>query len=356
MPRGEYLQYGGQAVVEGVMMRSPRFFSVACRAPDGSIVLQVEAVQKTWIGRQKWLKLPFLRGSLALLDSMALGSRALKFASNIQLDPAYQPPEQVDPKGPAIVEAQEPTTTDVAGAPSKRIQEGAIVLTLIASFFIGIAIFVYLPNLLAESASRARGHTDGTYINAVAGLFKMVIFFGYIGALGQVKDIREIFKYHGAEHKAINTLEADQPLDLGYCVRQTRLHPRCGTSFAIIVLIIGLVAFTFVPRYPVTGHQGKNILLDVTVRVMLEILILPIISGISYELLRIAGKFRNQSVVNFFFKPGIWSQYLTTREPDAGQIEVALTALKAVIAAEETGKVESEEPVVILAEPVVAPA
>ncbi len=339
MPRGEYLQYGGQAVVEGVMMRSPRFFSVACRAPNGMIVLQVEAVEKTWIGRQKWLKYPFLRGSLALLDSMALGSRALKFASGIQMDPLYQ---KIDP----AAENQAPTAADL-GLPSKRVQEGAIVVTLLVSFLMGMGIFVYLPNLVAESASRATGHKNGTYINIVSEVLKMAIFLGYIGLLGQLKDIREIFKYHGAEHKAINTLEAEQPLELDYCFKQTRLHPRCGTSFAIIVLILGLICFTFVPRYPVTGHQGKNVFLDVSVRVLLELIILPIISGIAYELLRIAGKFRNQGFVNFFFKPGIWSQYLTTREPDASQIEVALTALKAVIAAEEAGKVESEVPVTV---------
>jgi uncharacterized protein YqhQ len=358
MPRGEYLQYGGQAVVEGVMMRSPRFFSVACRAPNGQIVLQVEAVEKTWIGRQKWLKYPFLRGSLALIDSMALGSRALKFASNIQLDPAFQPiVPGADGEAASAAQTQvTPATEPDAGSPSKRVQEGAIVLTLLVSFAMGIGIFVYLPNLAAEWASRATGHKDGTFINLIAELLKAVVFFGYIWVLGQVKEIREIFKYHGAEHKAINTLEADQPLELGYCKQQTRLHPRCGTSFAIIVLILGLIVFTFVPRYPVTGHQGKNMFLDVTVRVLLTIVILPLISGIAYELLRIAGKFRNQGVVNFFFKPGIWSQFLTTREPEPGQIEVALTALKAVIAAEESGKVESEVPVVIDATPIAVPS
>ena len=348
MPKGEYLQYGGQAVVEGVMMRSPRFFSVACRAPNGKIVLQVEAVEKTWIGRQKWLKVPFLRGSLALLDSMALGSRALKFASSIQLDPAYQDPTEVaqalGDKAPVGGEA--PTAADL-GLPSKRVQEGAIAVTLLISLALGMGIFVYLPNFVAESISRSTGQKNGTFINIMAELIKIVIFLGYIGFLGTLKDIRELFKYHGAEHKAINTMEADQTLEMGNCLKQTRLHPRCGTSFAIIVLILSLIVFTFVPRYPITGHQTDSKFIDTTVRVLIEIAILPIISGIAYELLRIAGKFRNQSFVSFFFKPGIWSQFLTTREPEEGQIEVALIALKAVVAAEESGRVESETPVVI---------
>ena len=334
MPRGEYLQYGGQAVVEGVMMRSPKFFSVACRAPNGQILVQTEAVEKTWIGRQKWLKYPFLRGSLALVDSMALGSRALKFASNVQLDPAYALPVEGEVAAP------------VAEMPSQRVQQGAIGLTLFASFIIGMGLFVYLPNLIAEYSQRRSGQTNGTRINLISEIVKVVIFFGYIGMLGLMKDVREIFKYHGAEHKAINTLEAEQPLELQYCLKQTRLHPRCGTSFAIIVLILGLITFTFVPRYPVTGHQGR-IFVDLTVRVLLEIVILPIIAGIAYELLRIAGTFRNQGIVNFFFKPGIWSQFLTTREPDEPQIEVALEALKAVMAAEESGNANPVQPQIL---------
>ena len=284
MPRGEYLQYGGQAVVEGVMMRSPRFFSVACRAPNGQILVQTEAIEKTWIGRLKWLKYPFLRGSLALLDSMALGSRALRFASNVQLDPAYD-------KKPEGADSTDASVAKSGAAPSQHIQSGAIGLTLVASFLIGFGIFVYLPNLIAESSQRAGGHTNGTRINLISECVKIAIFFGYIGFLGSLKDIREIFKYHGAEHKAINTLEAEQPLEMANCLKQTRLHPRCGTSFAIIVLIVGLITFTFVPRYPVTGHQGK-MYIDLAVRVLLELAILPIIAGISYELLRIAGKVR----------------------------------------------------------------
>ena len=322
------------------MMRSPRFFSVACRAPNGSILVQTEAVEKTWIGKQKWLKYPFLRGSLALIDSMALGSRALKFATNVQIDPAYEKPS-------ATFDGKPTEITSASVAPSQRVQQGAIGLTMLVSFVIGMGLFVYLPNLIAESWQRKSGQTNGTRINIISEIVKITIFFGYIALLGSMKDIREIFKYHGAEHKAINTLEAEQPLELDYCFKQTRLHPRCGTSFAIIVLILGLITFTFVPRYPVTGHQGKNMFADLTVRVLLEIVILPIIAGIAYELLRIAGKFRNQSIINFFFKPGIWSQFLTTREPDAPQIEVALEALKAVIAAEESGHANPIQPLII---------
>lgn len=320
MPKGEYLQYGGQAIIEGVMMRSPHFFSIACRAPNGDIILQTEALEKTWIGRQKWLKFPFLRGSLALLDSMALGIKAMRFAANIQTDPKYLPADE------------QSAEVKVASA---KIQDATIGVTMLASLAIGLFIFNYLPNLIAEFSQRALNNHNERSINLISELVKFSFFIAYIGLIGQLPDIKEVFKYHGAEHKAINTLEADQPLTMEQCQRQTRLHPRCGTSFAVIVLFIGLIVLTFVPRYPVTGGKQGLPILDVTVRFFIELIILPMIAGVAYELLRLAGKFRNTLLVNILFRPGLWSQYLTTREPRDDQVEVALSALRACIDAEE---------------------
>ncbi|MGV3617002.1 MAG: DUF1385 domain-containing protein [Fimbriimonas sp.] len=408
MPQGEYLQYGGQAIIEGVMMRSPRFFSVACRAPNGEIVLQTEAIEKTWIGRQNWLKKPFLRGSLALLDAMALGIRAMRFAANVQMadeyqDPNAEAPEVKEPKpfavrvtvglvevvvGLALVAAgmnQIPSvpltspftkvalalgvvltfiggsglanvfrkpTEDMHQAPQGKIQDVAIGATMIVSLAFGMFLFNYVPNLVAEFAARAFSTKDDRLINLTSEIVKIVIFLGYIGLIGLMPDVRRVFQYHGAEHKAINTLEAEQELTLENCKAQTRLHPRCGTSFAMIVLLLGLLTFTFVPRYPVTGQQG-NPFVDVTVRFLIELAILPIIAGVAYELLRIAGKFRNQTIVNLAFKPGIWSQYLTTREPDEEQIQVALDSLKACIDAENEVPGRPSDPVVIESAPTV---
>jgi uncharacterized protein YqhQ len=372
------------------MMRSPRFFSVACRAPNGEIVIQTEAIDKTWIGRQQWLKKPFLRGSLALLDAMALGIRAMRFAANVQMADEYQDPDAPAPEIPepkpvglriatnvillvvglamvagglgqipsvaltgsfgrvvAVIGAflafsggsglfnlfRKPADT-AHEAPSGRIQDAAIGATMLVSLAFGMFLFNYVPNLVAEFTQRAAHTQDYRVINLVAELVKIVIFLGYIGLIGLMPDVRRVFQYHGAEHKAINTLEAEQELTIENCRAQTRLHPRCGTSFAIIVLLLGLLTFTFVPRYPVTGHQG-NPFLDVTVRFFIELAILPFIAGAAYELLRLAGKFRNQTLVNLAFKPGIWSQYLTTREPDDEQIQVALDSLKACIHAED---------------------
>ncbi|MHB8636655.1 MAG: DUF1385 domain-containing protein [Fimbriimonadaceae bacterium] len=321
----EYLQYGGQAIPEGVMMRSPKFFSVACRAPNGEIISHTEAIEKTWVGRQKWLKFPFLRGSLAILDAMALGSRAMRFATKIQLDDAYQ----VSPTVSSPPSTPEPATKS---GTANRIQDAAIGSTLLIGLAIGVFIFVILPNTIAEQFTRMGVSPMGK--NIITESIKIVFFIGYVGGIGLLPDIRRVFCYHGAEHKAINTLEAGKELELTQCEAETRLHPRCGTSFAVIVLILSLLVFTFVPRYPIQGLPGYE---NVAVRVAVELLILPIIAGIAYEVLRFAGKFRNTKFVNVCFKPGLWSQLLTTREPDAGQIEVALIALKQVIASEKAG-------------------
>ena len=333
MPQGEYLQYGGQAIVEGVMMRSPRYFAVACRAPNGEIILRCEPLEKTWIGRQQWLKKPFLRGSLALFDAMALGSRAMRFASDVQLNPSYQKtdPDAQPREESTSFEADAAEPPKVVAASGGKIQDTAIGASLVVGVAIGLFIFVYLPNLLAQTLQK-QGWT-GMQINALSGAIKIVIFFGYLTLIGSFQGIKEVFRYHGAEHKAINTMEANQELNLVNCAQQTRLHPRCGTSFAIIVLLISVILFTFVPRYPL--GENHPIFVNATIRLCLEIIILPFISGIAYEVIRIAGKFKGSGLVKTLLWPGLMSQYITTREPRADHIEVALQALQAVVRAEE---------------------
>ncbi|RYG35512.1 DUF1385 domain-containing protein [bacterium] len=319
MPKGEYLQYGGQAIIEGVMMRSPHWFAVACRAPNKQIIVHTEHLEKTWVGRQKWLKWPFFRGSFALLETMGLGVKAMRFASRVQMDPMY---------------AEE--TSEEAGKPmNTKVQDLAIGSTLVFSLGMGVLIFNYLPNLLSESL-RSQGFS-GTLINFITEVIKIALFLGYMYAIGRLPDIQRVFQYHGAEHKAINAMEANRPLTVEETAVQTRLHPRCGTSFAIVVLLVSMVIFTFVPRYPF--GEKLPYLYNVTARFFVEMLVLPIISGIAYEIIRIAGKFKNSAAVQALLWPGLMSQYLTTREPDAEHMEVALAALQAVVNEElkETG-------------------
>ncbi|MCX7798967.1 MAG: DUF1385 domain-containing protein [Fimbriimonadales bacterium] len=320
MPQGEYLQYGGQAIVEGVMMRSPRYYAVAVRAPNGRIVTQTEAIEATWVGRQRWLKWPFVRGTLALLDAMTLGAKAMRFAANVQLADEYQPADSPN-------RARGKPTPDSV----RNLQVGG---ALIVGLAIGILLFVFLPNLLAEQLRRF--DFSGTQINLTTEILKIVFFLAYVLLIGRMPEIRRIFRYHGAEHKAINALEHGQELSVETCKANSRFHPRCGTSFAIVVLLVSLLLFPLVPRYPLGDHHPM--IVNVAIRFVLELLILPLVAGVSYEAIRLAGKFRFHGLVETLFQPGLWTQRLTTDEPDDDMVEVAVTALRAVIDAESSTK------------------
>lgn len=325
------------------MMRTPRYFAISCRAPNGEIVTTTEAVETTWIGRQKWLKFPFLRGSLALLDSMALGIRSMRFASNVQLDEEYQPaaepgPFSHNPESPQelAIEADllgRPATLGTAvpkAGPSKKVQDASVVGAMIFALIFGIVLFNLMPNMISALLSKKMGVKSDSLINLTTETIKVVFFIGYIWLISRLPDIKRVFQYHGAEHKAINTLEAEQELTLENCRAQTRLHPRCGTSFAIVVLIVSIILFTPLPR-----PHGYNTVVIALMRFAMEIPLMLVVAGVSYELIRLAGRFRHSGFVTALFFPGLMTQYITTNEPDPDQIEVALTALKACIAAEE---------------------
>ena len=335
------LQYGGQAVIEGVMMRSKHFFAVACRRPDGRIVVQREEVDKSFLGKLKWLNKPFLRGTLALIDAMALGSRALSFASNVQLQYEQELKGQtavvVSPPEKAREELRDSAASLANGIPmvvsetapkSGKINDIAIGSSLAFSLVFGIVLFVLIPTLLTDKIGKymhltqtGAEHSD-VWRNISDGLIKMVIFFGYISLISCMGAIQRVFQYHGAEHKAINTLEAGLPLDTRNALAASRIHPRCGTSFIFVVLVVNLIVFALLPR-PVWY-----------LRFPLHLAVIPLVAGIAYEIIKFAGKFRRNPLVMAVFAPGMATQYLTTREPDASQIEVALAALFSVMEAE----------------------
>lgn len=339
------LQYGGQAVIEGVMMRSPRYFAVACRKPDGEIVVQREDVSKSMLGKLKWLNVPFLRGTLALIDAMALGSKALAFASHVQLEAeqAAQHANASATNGHEPSRAQEASAAINAtaasaavgpivapGAKSDRgkINDIQIGGSLVFGLVFGLALFVFLPTWITGLVKHfvpAVSHSarPDRLLNVADGIIKMVIFFGYISLISLMPQIKRVFMYHGAEHKAINTLEAGLPLTRENALKASRIHPRCGTSFIFIVLVINLIVFVFLPR-------PDNVFL----RFLLHIAVIPVVAGISYEIIRFAGHFRRFPIVMAVFAPGMWSQYLTTREPDDSQVDVALAALFSVLEAE----------------------
>lgn len=342
VPReGELLQYGGQAVVEGVMMRSPHYFAVACRKPDGGIVVQREQVDKTLLGKLKWMNKPFLRGTLGILDAMALGSRALSFASRVQIEGEQQKAlaqHQEPPKegfgqkvseeilaGSASAVQLAPVAIPLHRAKGGSISDIAVGATMVISLVIGFALFRALPTFLGELFEKAGGlgkNPTNLMKNAMDGAIRASFFFIYILLISRLSGIKAVFEYHGAEHKAINTLEAGRPLNASNALLASRIHPRCGTSFIIIVMVVDFLICLFLPRPPLF------------LRILLHIAVMPPVAGIAYELIKFAGKYRHNRLMMAAFAPSMWSQYLTTREPKPDQVEVALAALYSVLEAE----------------------
>ncbi|MBS1715023.1 MAG: DUF1385 domain-containing protein [Armatimonadetes bacterium] len=321
--KSEYLTFGGLAVVEGVMMRSPHHYAVACRAPNGNIVIKTEALESTWLGRQKWLKLPFLRGTLALLDTSVLGYKAMNWSADVQTRADLS---DGTPQGKPV---------------SKTVENALIVAAVVGGLLLQFVIFRATPEFIAEYLVRwatnqpdKNLHLTGT--NYIAEVIKVVFFIGFLVLISRFPTTMELFRYHGAEHKAINTIEHRQELTPENCAAQTRLHPRCGTNFLIIITAIAFLVFPLIPRdlfVPADSPSWKIALS----RVPLQLVVLPVLAGISYEVIRLAGKARDQRWVNVILKPGLMTQLITTAEPGPKHIEVAIASLKAVIKAEESG-------------------
>lgn len=303
----EEMMFGGQAVIEGVMMRSPRYYAVACRTPDGEVVLHQEPVGATLLGKLDWLNRPFLRGTLAIIDALALGLKALAYAANVQAT--------------AEAEANE-AARRAAGRPSKKAQAAdmAIGVTLAISLAAGVGLFVILPTLLTQLVQYRLGVDSAIARNLLDGVMRIGIFLGYVSLISFIANIRRVFQYHGAEHKAINALENGRELTLDNAMAESRIHPRCGTSFVVIVLLATILVHTLFPR---PEHA--------LVRIALHLALLPLVAGTAYELIRLAGRARSQRLLTILLAPGLWSQRLTTREPDAQQVQVALAALTNVI-------------------------
>lgn len=321
------MRYGGQAVVEGVMMRSPRYFAVACRRPSGSIVVQCEEADKSLLGKLKFLNKPFLRGTLGILDAMILGSRALNFATKVQLEDASTI-KSANSESIAASPAPPPVSeTPPATPPAKqsKINDIAVGGTLVISLIFGLFVFRAIPTLLGEKLTKIGliGSAPTNLMqNALDGGIRVCFFFAYILLISRMSGIRAVFQYHGAEHKAINALEAGVPLTQENAMSSSRIHPRCGTSFIVVVMAVDFLLCLMLPR-PVWF-----------LRVLLHIAMLPPVAGIAYEAIKVAGKYRHNRIMMAAFAPGMWSQLLTTRVPNPAQVDVALAALLAVLEAE----------------------
>ncbi len=303
----ETIRVGGQAVIEGVMMRSPEFVTVAVRKPDGKIVLKKDPFISL-TKRNKFWGLPLIRGGVTLIEALVLGIRALNFSSNVAL---------------TEIEYKESKKTDKPDW-QKNLATGG---TLVFSLVIGFAIFFYVPLLLTEIT----GVKDGILFNLIDGGIRLMIFLAYLVLISLWKEIRRIFEYHGAEHKSIFAFESGKPLTLKGVKDFTTHHPRCGTSFLLIVMLVSILVFMFLGRPESIGQR------------LFRFLFIPVIGGISYEIILLSTKKYGRAIASVLTAPGLWLQRITTKEPDEKQLEVALVALKASLGMEMDVPVELAE-------------
>jgi uncharacterized protein YqhQ len=284
---------GGQAVLDGVMMRSSRGYAVAVRRSDGSIALDHEGIG-AGSARPLWLRLPVVRGSVVLAQSMRLGFRALAFAAR-----------QAGP------DAGLETGASPAG----------LTASLAAAVAFAVALFVLAPLALTNILRAYLAPGMGTLqFNAIDGMIRVGLFFGYLAAISRLPDIRRVFGYHGAEHKVVYTFEAGEDLTLENARRKSRLHPRCGTSFLLFVLLISIAVFSAIPS---TAPFPDKL--------AVRLVCLPLIAGIAYETIRFSSRHAGHALLRALIAPGLWLQRITTREPSDDQIEVAIAALRAAL-------------------------
>jgi len=290
--------YGGQAVIEGVMMRGPRYMAVAVRDPAGQIVVHREALNGA-IYHSPWARWVFVRGAIALWDTLALGMRTLSFSANV-----------------AMGGETEKTAVDESASGF----EGAIWGSMAVALLAATGLFFLLPVVLSGLVNHAT--TSAFMRNLVESIIRLVLILGYVIAISFLPDVKRVFGYHGAEHKAVNTFEAGVDLTVPNVRRFTLLHPRCGTTFLLVVVIISFFVFT------VIGRPALPILL------ISRVVLIPVIAGIGYELLRLGATYYHVPLVRKLIAPGLAVQRLTTREPDDSMIETAIAALKSVLEAE----------------------
>lgn len=323
----QYTSIGGQAVIEGVMMRSPNAFVVAVRKPDGTIRLR----RDQWFGlsqKLNFLKKPFLRGILMLIETMANGIVSLNYSANIAMEAEER--EKALKKGKTLEEFQ-------ASQKKKEKVDIATFLTMAISFAFGIGLFVFVPHTVAFWIGDILGQNwtlDSFAFHAVDGVIKAFIFIFYIWSISFMKDVYRVFQYHGAEHKSIATFEAGMDLTVENARKFTTLHPRCGTSFVFFLILISIILFSAVFTLIPVGANLPGILRHVVAVLFKVVLMLPV-AGISYELIKASGKCSDQWWAKAMAAPGMLLQKLTTKEPDDQQLEVALSSIRAVLHLEE---------------------
>ncbi len=288
---------GGQAVIEGVMMRAPNKFVIAVRKPDGKIIVKKDDIK---IDSNKFFKKPIIRGLIGLYDALVLGIKALNFSA-------------------------EHGMPDEDGKDNK-VSKAESFFSIALGLGLGILLFIYLPLLLTDLSKKVLPIVEQSFFvyNLVDGIIRVIFFVIYIFAISRFKDIQRVFAYHGAEHKSIYAYEQGLDLTVENAKNMTRLHPRCGTSFLLIVMIVATFVFSMIP-------EDSHFVIKFGSRIVL----MPLIAGISYEILKLSGKYHNNIIVKTLIAPGLWLQRLTTREPDDDMIEVALVSIREALKADD---------------------
>jgi len=285
------IRIGGQAVIEGVMMRSPNSMAIAVRKPNGEIVVKREKLD--FFSEKKFFsKLPLIRGVINLLAALILGMKALNFSANQSL------------------------------GEEKEVSSWTMGLTFTVALCFGIFLFFLIPLFLTKWLRFAipMVSTSGILFNLVDGIIRLMIFLAYLWAISFFKEIRRIFQYHGAEHKSIFAFESGEVLMADRVKGFSYLHPRCGTSFLLIVMVVSILVFALIPHHLSFGYKVAS-----------RVVFIPLIAGLAYEIIRFADKKRERKSMQVFIKPGLWLQRMTAREPSEDQIEVALRALREVL-------------------------
>ena len=312
---------GGSALIEGIMMRGPKRTTVACRIDKENIYTEDIEI-KTFASRSKVFRLPLIRGVFGMIDSMRLSYKALALSADKAMEAG-------------TVEEEEPSKLDqwLEKKFGDKLMNVIMVVATILGVALAVGLFVFLPNALFDWTlggefvkSRVGGKVEYTVTgqvvkSAFAGVLKILLFIGYLMLVSLMSDMKRVFQYHGAEHKTIFCYENEEELTVANVKKQTRFHPRCGTSFLVVTLLVSILVGMFIPVAPF----GVKVLNPV-----FKLLLVPIMVGLGYEFIKLCGKYDNR-ITRFLATPGLWAQRITTREPDDDMIECAIAAMTAVI-------------------------
>jgi len=298
---------GGQAVIEGVMMKGPKDLAIAVRKPNGEIVVNKEVLKG--MSQSPLAKMPIIRGVIALVDAMVLGVRALTYSAEF-----WEDEDESFKKGRFEIWVENKL--------GDKANDVMIYFSVFIAIALSISIFIILPTVVTSFLRTIiSGHI---WLNVIEGIMRILLFIGYVLLISKMKDIQRVFQYHGAEHKTIHCYENGLPLTVENTRQFTALHPRCGTSFLLIVMVISMILFSFI------GWPNPM------VRVISRLALMPVVAGISYEIIRWAGKSKSKLVCMISY-PGLMLQKLTTKEPDDRQLEVAIAAMQGVLAGNKEG-------------------